>query len=156
MTVTAWRIVKKKYQANAFSGEGAKEYGGRWNSPGNPVVYTAESQSLAALEMLVHLESADLLSAYIAFQVTFESSLVFDVAKPLPKQWDCEPCPRRVCLVGDEWLRSGQSAVLRVPSTLIHSENNYLLNPRHERFGKIKISKPAPFRIHPRLQTKLK
>ncbi len=156
MTVTAWRIVKQKYQANAFSGEGAKEYGGRWNSPGNPVVYTAESQSLAALEMLVHLESADVLSAYVVFQVAFDSSLISDVSKTLPKQWDAEPCPRKVCLLGEEWLRSNQSAVLRVPSALIHSESNYLLNPRHERFSKIKVAKPAPFRIHPRLQTKLK
>lgn len=156
MTVSAWRIVKKKYQANAFSGEGAKQYGGRWNSPGNPVVYTAESQSLAALEMLVHLESAEVLSTYVVFQVTFDRSLVSDVSKPLPKQWDTEPCPRKVCLLGDEWLRSAKSAVLRVPSALIHSENNYLLNPRHERFHKIKIAKPEPFLIHPRLQTKLK
>ncbi len=62
MIVTAWRITKRKHARNAFTGEGAREFGGRWNNPGTAIVYTAQSQSLAALEMLVHLDSSELLA----------------------------------------------------------------------------------------------
>jgi RES domain-containing protein len=62
--VSAWRITKRKHAKTAFTGEGARLYGGQWNSPGTRVVYAAQSQSLAVLEMLVHLDSAEILKHY--------------------------------------------------------------------------------------------
>ena len=75
MTLHAWRIVKSKLAATAFSGEGARKFGGRWNSPGTPVVYLAGSTSLAILEMLVRLNAPELLKRYAVFEVTFSPDL---------------------------------------------------------------------------------
>ena len=156
MTLRAWRIVKRKHQGDAFSGEGARLYGGRWNSPGTPLVYMAESQSLAALEMLVHLESQELLFSYVAFEVNFDSTLVTDLESSLPKGWDEEPVPRKIRLMGDKWIKEKSSPILRVPSAIVTSERNYLLNPAHQLFEKVQIGQAAPFRVHHRLQQKLK
>jgi RES domain-containing protein len=74
VTVTAWRITKRKHARHAFTGEGAREFGGRWNHPGTAVVYTAQSQSLAALEMVVHLDSPDLLEKYVLLAVEIDDA----------------------------------------------------------------------------------
>jgi RES domain-containing protein len=84
--IPAWRIVKRKHARAAFSGEGARRYGGRWNSAGVAIVYTAGSQSLAALEMVVHLGSSELLDHYLVFEVGIDESLVVKVeASQLPR-----------------------------------------------------------------------
>ena len=154
--VTAWRVVKRKYARDAFSDEGAKVFGGRWNSSGVPLVYTAESQSLAALEMLVHLESADLLFHYIFFEVTFDRSLVQDLDHAPPKGWDADPVPNKIRALGDRWAAERTSPVLRVPSAIVPSEHNFLLNPVHPNFASTRIGKQMPFRVHPKLVGKLK
>jgi RES domain-containing protein len=149
----AWRITKQGHARTAFSGEGARLYGGRWNSPGVPVVYVAESQSLAALEMLVHLDApALLLEKYVFLEVDFDASLVIDLDRSsLPKNWQSDPVPEATQVIGDRWVLSGDSAVLRVPSVLVPEESNFLLNPRHSDFGKMGISRPQVFRFDPRL-----
>ena len=76
MRLRSWRIAKRKHAGEAFTGEGAREYGGRWNSPGIPIVYTAEHASLAILEVLVHLGAAQLLPDYVLFQLEFDEALV--------------------------------------------------------------------------------
>lgn len=152
MTLSAWRITKQKYARSAFSGDGARIYGGRWNSPGTAMIYTAQSQSLAVLEMLVHLDSPDLLSNYVFFQVSIDPSYVKDLSfATLPRNWKADPVPARVQAIGDDWFAGGASAVLRVPSALVPGESNFLLNPRHSDFGKMRIGKPIPFQYDPRL-----
>ena len=152
MTVTAWRITKRKHARHAFSGEGAREFGGRWNNPGTAVVYTAQSQSLAALEMLVHLDSADLLEKYVLLAADFDHSLVKVVdASNLPRNWRADPPPAQVRSIGDEWVLGGSSAVLQVPSVLVPGENNFLLNPGHQDFARIRCGKPLAFRFDARL-----
>ena len=79
MIVSAWRIVKRKHAKNAFTGEGARIFGGRWNTPGVPLIYTAASQSLAVLEILVHLEAPELLQKYVILEAQIEESLITDV-----------------------------------------------------------------------------
>ena len=140
MKVTAWRIAKAKHVVSAFTGEGARLYGGRWNSSNSGMVYTAGSISLATLEMFVHLRNEIVMGRYVIFEVTFDSSLVSAVnIDELPDTWrDC-PSPHEVQIIGDEWIRSGCSAVLKVPSAVIPSEFNFLLNPNHKHFGKIDI-----------------
>ncbi len=152
MSITAWRIVKQKNEKAAFTGEGARLYGGRWNSPGTAMVYTAQSQSLAALEMLVHLDSADLLGGYVFFDVIIDEPMItaVDVAT-LPKNWRAEPAPAKLKAIGDAWIAAGASCVLRVPSSLVPAESNYLLNPKHPDFPKLKIGHAVPFRYDPRL-----
>ena len=152
MTVTAWRITKRKHARHAFSGEGAREFGGRWNNPGTAVVYTAQSQSLAALEMLVHLDSADLLEKYVLLAADFDQSLVKVVdASNLPRNWRADPPPAQVRSIGDEWVLGGSSAVLQVPSVLVPGENNFLLNPGHQDFARIRFGKPLAFHFDARL-----
>lgn len=148
----AWRITKRKHAGTAFSGEGARLYGGRWNRPGVPIVYVAESQSLAVLEMLVHLDAPALLEKYVFLEVDLAASLVIDLDRSsLPKNWQSDPVPEAIQAIGDRWVFSGDSTVLRVPSVLVPGESNFLLNPRHPDFGKISISRPQAFRFDPRL-----
>lgn len=152
MTLTAWRIYKTKFARSAFTGEGARRYGGRWNSPGHPIVYLAQSQALAALEMLVHLEVADALRHYQVCPVTFSESVLerIDISL-LPSNWSKDPAPARLRTIGDEWIESRRSAVLEVPSAIVTAERNFLLNPMHRDFHKIKTGTPQRFRFDRRL-----
>jgi RES domain-containing protein len=152
MKIRAWRITKAKHAATAFSGMGAKAFGGRWNGTGVGVVYCAGSTSLAILEMLVHLDAAELMRRYVSFEVTFDDSLVtaIDAAK-LPKNWRQSPAAATVQAVGDQWVADGTSAVLRVPSVIVPSEWNYLMNPLHPDFTNIAIGPKQPLKFDPRL-----
>jgi RES domain-containing protein len=78
--IHAWRIAKARRARTAFSGIGARKYGGRWNSPGVAMVYTAGSASLAILEMLVHLQSDELMQNYVVFDVVFDEALVSEIS----------------------------------------------------------------------------
>lgn len=146
MRITAWRITQRRFLKTAFTGEGARLYGGRWNSKGTAMVYLAESQSLAVLEMLVHLDASALLAAYVLTEVRFEVSLVMDLEpSALPKRWGATPAPQRLKAIGDNWIASRASAILRVPSALVPGESNYLINPSHPDFKKIAIGKPIRY-----------
>jgi RES domain-containing protein len=152
VSVSAWRIVKRKLAKDAFSGEGARLYGGRWNSPGVSVVYTAQSQSLAALELLVHLETSDLLHEYVVIEARFHPSLITRLAKSdLPKDWRASPPPASARAIGDAWIAEEPSPVLELPSAVVPAENIFLLNPEHPAFGKIEIGSPLDFEFDPRL-----
>lgn len=147
----AWRIVKAKHAAPAFTGEGASRVGGRWNSRGIWVVYASSSQALAALESLVHL-NPPVLFQYLAFRLEFDDALVEKVpSASLPAGWTEHPPPPAIQKVGDLWVKEGRSAILRVPSVIIPGEPNYLLNPAHPEFKMIAIGKPEPFAFDPRL-----
>src|SRR5262245_14906616 len=97
MILTAWRIFKPRHAATAFTGEGARLFGGRWNSKGVAVVYTSQSVALAALEMLVHLHSDHVLARYQVASVTFDSEIVqsLDMGQ-LPRNWRADPPPARL------------------------------------------------------------
>lgn len=156
MTVSAWRIVKRKLAREAFNGEGARLYGGRWNSPGVSVVYAAESQSLAALEMLVHLENPDVLAEYVVIEARFADSLITRVPRAnLPDDWRANPPPASARAVGDAWIAAEPSPVLELPSAIIPAEKNFLLNPQHRDFAQIEIGEPQPFDFDVRLISKL-
>ncbi|MGP8199782.1 MAG: RES family NAD+ phosphorylase [Limisphaerales bacterium] len=147
----AWRILKAKHAATAFSGEGAAKTGGRWNSRGVPVVYTSSTKSLAALESLVHL-NPPVAFKYVAIRITFDDALVKIVpTKGLPPNWRVEPPPPSTKALGDLWVQEATSAILALPSVIIPGEFNYLLNPAHPGFKKISIGKPERFTFDPRL-----
>lgn len=149
---TAWRIVKPYRVADAFSGEGARLFGGRWNSVGTPMVYAAESKSLAALEILVHVDAADLMDEYLCLPVQFDKrwSRSLDFGS-LPDHWRNPMPPVATQAIGDAWAGEHLSVVLEVPSILIPGESNYLINPRHPNIGKLKVGPPEPFEFDPRL-----
>jgi RES domain-containing protein len=149
---TSWRIVTEKYAGSAFDGEAARLAGGRWNSPGAAVVYTANSAALAALEMLVHLRRTASLPAYGLIGCSFEESLVTTLERSrLPANWRSYPAPPELQLLGDEWIRAGDSPVLEVPSAVVPTESNYLLNPQHRAFARIRASRSQPFDFDLRL-----
>jgi RES domain-containing protein len=150
---SAWRIVKASHADRAFSGEGAQRAGGRWNSPGVPVVYASEHKSLAVLEMLVHLDPQDA-TRYLTFRIEFDEALVERwPADRLPSGWREEMPARASRGVGDTWVRENRSALFAVPSAIIPEELNCLLNPAHPDFKEIAIGKPVPFTFDPRLLT---
>jgi RES domain-containing protein len=140
--ITVWRIVTTRFASSAFSGEGARLYGGRWNRKGVPMVYTAESQSLAMLELLVQDEP--LRARYAMIPAEIPNSVKMDriTAAELPDDWRDFGAREHLRTLGSEWIASGASAVLTVPSAVVPAENNYLLNPRHPSFGKITIGTP--------------
>lgn len=147
----AWRIVKEKHAATAFSGEGAARTGGRWNSRGVPVVYTSSTRSLAALETLVHL-NPPVLFKYVTFHIQFDDRLIERIPlQRLPPNWQAEPPALSTKRIGDAWVREARSAVLGLPSVLIPGEPNYLLNPAHPDFARITIGRPEAFAFDPRL-----
>lgn len=150
---TAYRIFKTKFSKTWFDGEGAFLFGGRWNSKGTRILYTAGSLSLATLEMLVHLNSEQLLFSYSYAKLEIEEKdilYVEEVAK-LPKSWSVSPPTLAIQRIGDDWAASMASLVLRVPTSIVPSEFNYLINIGHPRFGSIKRGKPQLFRFDERL-----
>ena len=150
--ITAWRIVKARHAATAFDGEGARLWGGRWNSPGSSLIYTAESAALAALEMLVHLGKGAILPAFVLISCSFREAIVSHLDRArLSANWRSYPAPPKLQLIGNEWLINGKSAVLDVPNVMIPTESNYLLNPTHRDFGSIRVSDPKPFEFDLRL-----
>jgi RES domain-containing protein len=143
--LTAWRIVKARHSVSAFDGEGARVEGGRWNSPGIAIVYTSESAALAALEMLVHLGRPSILHAYALIPCAFDEAVVSRLdRRRLPRNWRSYPARPDLQLIGNEWAKSGTSAVLEVPSAVIETDSNYLLNPQHHDFRAIRVMDPAP------------
>jgi len=149
--IRAWRIVPEPLGAEAFSGEGARKYGGRWNSRGRLAVYTSGTLSLATLETLVHL-NPPITRPYLVYPLEFDAKLVHrpDPAS-LPSGWSSSPVPPITQRVGDQWLEKMISVVLAVPSAIIPQETNYILNPAHRDFRKIRIMKPDRFVFDSRL-----
>ncbi len=150
--ITAWRIVRAEYAETAFTGRSASFAGGRWSSQGIAVVYTSSTASLAALEVLVHLPRTSDLHDFVIFACTFSEDLLDEVAcDQLPKNWRDYPAPEELQQLGDTWIMSGSSAALRVPSVIIDSEFNYLLNPGHSDFAKVDVAEPVKFSLDVRL-----
>jgi RES domain-containing protein len=149
----AFRIFKTKYLDNSFDGEGSRLFGGRWNSRGRKLVYTAGTLSLAALEILVGVHDDELLDEYVFMSVEFDEDLMIDILDlvELPAGWNSSPPSFETRRVGDTWIDGKLSAVLRVPSVTIPSEANYLINPEHRDFRKILIGQPRKFEFDPRL-----
>jgi len=154
MKITAWRIVKFQHTQTAFDGEGARIAGGRWNKIGTPMIYTADSLALAALEIIVHLPKSELLKKlFLHIPVRFDHDLVFSL-KPadLPADWDCIPPSESTQTIGTDWIFKKKSVILRVPSTIIREEFNYLMNPGHPDFKKLSFGNPGRFTFDPRIK----
>lgn len=143
--IKVWRLCRAVHVESAFSGEGARRFGGRWNSRGTPMVYTSSSLALAAIELFVHLEPSQAPGDLVAISATLpegEPARTLTLSE-LPTDWRSgESGPRDL---GDEWIRSGASLALRVPSVPIPIEWNVLINPVHPRMGELIVDPPQPF-----------
>ena len=144
MIIRAWRLVKWKHHPIAFSGEGSRLYGSRWSSPGRRVVYVGATQSLSALETIVHFAPGKAPPAYAFISADFDSALVQTLSVPLPPNWATMPAV--TCAIGDDWLTNKTSScILALPSALVPDGTNYLINPTHPDFSKIVIGTALPF-----------
>lgn len=152
MRWTSFRIVKADYAASIWSGVGAREFGGRWNSKGVAVIYTAQNRSLAAMEQLVHLVSPRLLRGYVIAGIEFDDADLRRIELgSLDAGWNDPVARPELRKYGDDWIRSSDSLALAVPSAVIPGEWNYLINPAHPRFGAATKSAPEPFVFDHRL-----
>jgi RES domain-containing protein len=147
-----WRLVKERHADTAFDGEGARLYGGRWNSNGHRVVYTSSSLALASLETLVNLDTSLPLPRFIAYCVYLPADYVAQVS--LPSSAVAAPLPSlmETRRLGDTWITEGIHPALSVPSALVPQEFNFLLNPVHPFFPKLVIAPPIPFALDTRFQ----
>ena len=145
--ITAWRLDKAKHAKVAFTGEGARRVSGRWHHAGIPVVYLSESLALSVLEKLVHMgfDASHIKFVYFKIEIPDSVSVEKLKASALPDDWTAEPPQDSTKDIGSHWARETRTAVLRVPSVLVPRSWNYLLNPAHRDFKKIRISDPIPF-----------
>jgi RES domain-containing protein len=140
-TRIVWRITTVRRERTAFSGEGARLYGGRWNPKGVPLVYCAESRALAMLEMLVQDEP--LRARYVVIPTTLPDGITVervDTAK-LPSDWRTFRRVEHLRTIGAAWAVSRRTVVLAVPSAVLPDEMNYLLNPLHPGFKRLRVGK---------------
>ncbi|MDJ0555363.1 MAG: RES family NAD+ phosphorylase [Microcoleaceae cyanobacterium MO_207.B10] len=147
MSLTVWRISHKKHIDTSFKGEGTGLGRGRWNSPGTALIYTSATLSLAALETLVTMEIENFGNIFVSIGVKIPDNFLIKQLDEsvLPAHWRDTPPPKVLASIGDRWLASKSTAVLRVPSAIIPHEYNYLINPLHPDFEKIAIYPPQTF-----------
>lgn len=142
-----------KRAATAFDGMGAALEPGRWNSAGRRMVYTSECAALAFLEILIHADN-NLMPSYAFFPLTFDDALA-EIVDPavLPPHWRSllEPAWAPLQHIGTAWLDSLRTPVLRVPTVIVPNQYNYLLNPLHPDFAKIRIGPRQDFATDLRL-----
>ena len=146
-----WRIARPVWPP--LAGEGARRRGGRWNSPGNPVVYASERLSLAVLEVLVHVEADTVPPDLVSYEIDLPDDVPRETVNhhSLPAEWQDKPSHSASRALGDAWLMRADSVALLVPSAVVPGEVNVLLNPRHPGAAVITVVRALPFRFDLRL-----
>ncbi len=145
-----YRIANIKHSSD-LTGTGAAMYGGRWNSKGKPVIYTGGSIEIALLEVLANITTPQL-DNYKLVQIEIPDDSIEELTvTDLPKNWKHYPAPTEITMVGDEWINSNRSVALKVPSCIVPTAYNYVLNCSHSYFRKVKIIDISPFKIDNRL-----
>jgi RES domain-containing protein len=147
-----YRIAKTVY-IHDLSGSGPRLYGGRWNPRGISVVYTSENRALAVLELFVHLSRTvippNLSLATIEIPDTASKQEI--AVKELPRHWRSFPAPPELAEIGASWIKSRNSLLLRIPSVIMPSEMNVLINPAHPETGGVRIKKGESYSFDERL-----
>src|ERR1700690_3870704 len=147
-----WRICRAIHAAGAFSGDGARLYGGRWNSQGVRIVYASSSLALAAVETFVHLEPNLQPDDLVSIEAEIPTGLAVERLDlhSLPRRW-YELRDDALRIIGDRWIRAGKTVALQVPSAAIRRAWNVLLNPEHADFRKVRTEKPEAFEFDLRM-----
>lgn len=147
-----WRICAERH-ATELTGRGGLLVSARWHTEGHAVVYTSSSVALAVLETLVHVDR-DLMPAdrvQVGIDVPDDLEVLPVEVAQLPRDWRSYPGPSRLQRIGDEWLEAATTPLLQVPSAVIASEANYLLNPRHPDLARVGVASVEPFSYDLRL-----
>lgn len=141
-----------------LSGNGARIYGGRWNSAGVSALYAASSRSLALLETLAHTPAKMLqLKTYILAELFIPDTVLQEIIliKDLPAGWDATDIHDYTTKVGDAFMQANKKLVLTVPSVLMPEENIYVINPLHAEMRKVKILHKRPVSFDRRVENHL-
>ena len=147
-----YRIARTE-QIRDMSGMGARIHGGRWNPKGVSMLYTSMSRALAALELyanrtrVVTLKGFSLAAIIVPDAVTIKEIALAD----LPVGWNGYPAPVDLSNIGAQWVVSGETLVLAVPSALVHQERNYLINPEHPEMVQVRMGDIEEYRFDRRL-----
>lgn len=146
-----YRICKDRFTKD-LNGTGAKLHGGRWNNTGTALLYSAESRSLCTLELAVHLPLGITPKNFklVSIEIPDSSIKILKTAQ-LPKDWNTLPHGNATQEIGDLFVKENKVLVLKVPSTIVNQEYNYLVNPEHELFDKVKVRKVEEFSFDTRL-----
>ncbi len=145
-----YRLCKCVY-ADDLSGNGARLYGGRWNSEGRAMLYTASSRSLAVLEALVHLSPTNMPDDFCMLTIEAPDDYTILDVETLPKDWREYPEKQILKQTGNSFLKEAKHLLLQVPSALVSEEFNYLLNPMHPKATAVKIISKKSFSFDERL-----
>lgn len=137
---------KRKY-SNVLNGEGAAKSGNRWNSKGVEMIYTAESRALAMAEVAVHLTLATLPADYVMIEIDIPDFIgIKELDKnKLTENWNSHPPVLATQNLGNGFISSLEACVLKVPSAVVKGDSNFLINPYHPDFKKIKIADITDF-----------
>jgi len=147
-----YRLSRGKHEKD-LSGKGAKIAGGRWNSKGTLLLYTAESRALCSVEIAVHVPFGVLPKNYKLLTIEFPDSANIKTLsrEKLPSDWKENPHPNSTQRIGDEFVEANEYLVIKVPSAVVQGDYNYLLNPNHADFKKVEIARIEPFEFDSRL-----
>ncbi len=146
-----FRITGRKY-AGDLSGFGAAAYGGRWNKKGSPVLYTGENKEIALLETIVHTPPMLIPKLDILILEIPDDSISEITIDQLPANWKLYPAPTILSEMGERWIKEGSTLALKVPSCIIHSAHNYILNCKHHDYAKVKWIERKDFEFDTRLK----
>lgn len=148
-----FRICRKPFVRNALDGRGGLFASGRWHTPRRLVIYASESLALASLEILVHCDIDLVPTDLIAIEINIPATVNLAKFSPsaLPRIWRRHPGPPSLQRLGNAWLDGATTCVLRVPSAIIPTESNFLLNPSHPDIRKIRVVRRSDFRLDRRL-----
>lgn len=151
-----YRIEREKYLDSTLQGNGAAlTEGYRWNSLGTRLVYTAESRALATLEVSVHLDLSEDLPTdrhYVEIDIPNEIDILELRNEDLPVNWDTKPPSLDTQYIGDDFVKENNAAVLKVPSSIVPPEDNYLINPNHPDASQIKVISTKPLKFDERFR----
>lgn len=145
-----YRIAGKKH-SDDLTGTGAAMYGGRWNKKGTPVLYTGESKEIALLETIVHTPPMIVAKLDIVTLEIPDDSIRTIEIDMLPTNWRTYPAPTVLSEIGEQWVIDAETVALRVPSCIIHSAYNLILNCRHKRYSDVKLIDKRNFKFDSRL-----
>jgi RES domain-containing protein len=147
-----YRLSKKSY-AHDLMGKGAAMAGGRWNSKGVPILYTSSSRALCTAELAVHLPLGILPSDYVIIAIHIPDTLrvnKYPEAK-LPENWNQYPYSIATQKIGNDFIKQGKTAILKIPSAVVEGDYNFLINPFHPAAIKIRIKEIKAFHFDARL-----
>ena len=134
-----YRLCRKAH-AGDLSGRGAELNGGRWNGKGMAVVYTSASRALCLVEIMVHMPAGIIPKDFYLVSVSIpDNSIITIDSKDLPDNWSKNPVPASTQKIGNAFITGQEALVLKVPSAIVKDEWNYLINPSHKDFKKVKI-----------------